>query len=104
VTAFKAACERIRQGNCDIFGISVDHSPAQKAWADQLGGLPYPLLADWFQEVAQKYDVHDPERRMARRVTYIVDKDGVIRYVNPTFDARDTEHYDEVVKALSEIT
>ena len=104
MTAFKAACEQVRQSNGEVLGISVDHAPAQKAWADQLGGLPYSLLGDWFQEVVQKYDVHDAERRLARRVTYIVDGEGVIRFVNPTFDARNTEHYDEVLKALSGLT
>jgi peroxiredoxin len=34
--------------NAQVLGISVDHVWSHKAFAEQLGGLSYPLLADFY--------------------------------------------------------
>ena len=40
------------------------------------------MLSDWPQnEVIKAYDVWNPERYSARRTTFVIDKEGVIRGV-----------------------
>jgi peroxiredoxin len=40
------------------------------------------MLSDWPQdEVIKAYDVWNPERYTARRTTFVIDKEGVIRGV-----------------------
>ena len=65
-----------------VLGLSVDSVPAHKAWADQLGGIDYPMLADFYPhgEVAKKYGILRPEG-FAERATFIVDKQGIIRHI-----------------------
>jgi peroxiredoxin len=65
-----------------VLGISVDSVPAHKAWADQLGGIDFPLLSDFYPhgEVAQKYGILRPEG-YSERATIVVDKKGAVRYI-----------------------
>ena len=42
--------------------------------------LPFPLLSDIHREVVRAYGVHDEERNVAYRSTFIVDRDGLLRW------------------------
>lgn len=66
-----------------VLGISVDSVPAHKAWAEQLGGIDFPLLADFYPhgEVAGKYGILRPEG-VSERATFVVDKQGIIRSID----------------------
>jgi peroxiredoxin len=65
-----------------VLGISVDSVPAHRAWAEQLGGIDFPLLSDFYPhgQVAQAYGILRPEG-YSERATIIVDKQGVVRYI-----------------------
>ncbi len=65
-----------------VLGLSVDSVPSHKAWADHLGGVDYPLLADFWPhgEVAKKYGILRPEG-YSERATFVIDKKGVIRHI-----------------------
>ena len=41
--------------------VSVDNMPTQKAWANELGGVPFPIVSDFHPkgEVAQAYGVYN---------------------------------------------
>jgi alkyl hydroperoxide reductase subunit AhpC len=43
-------------------------------------GFPFPLLSDIHREVIRRYGVHDEERNVAYRSTFVVDRDGVLRW------------------------
>ncbi len=64
-------------------GISIDSVYANKAWAESLGGISYPLLSDFWPHgmVALKYNVLRKEG-MTERAIFIIDKEGVVRYVD----------------------
>ncbi len=66
--------------NSQVLGISVDSVPAHRAWAEQLGGIDYPMLADFYPhgEVAQKYGILRPEG-YSERATIVIDTKGIIR-------------------------
>lgn len=63
--------------------LSVDSVPCHKAWARSLGGLSFPLMADFYPhgEVARKYGVFDEKRGYAERAVFLIDKSGIIRFV-----------------------
>lgn len=65
-----------------VFGISVDSVWSHKAW-QEARGLPFDLLADFHPkgEVATAYGVYNAERGNARRVTFVIDEEGVVRDV-----------------------
>lgn len=53
------------------------------AWAENLGGITYPLLSDFWPHggVAQKYGVMRSEGHSERAI-FIIDRTGIIRYVD----------------------
>ncbi|MDH2416323.1 peroxiredoxin [Nocardioides sp. CER19] len=80
----------------EVLGVSTDPVYALRAFADQ-DGLNFPLLSDFWPHgaVAQAYDVFDDKRGSARRSSYIVDREGLVRWSvhNANPDGRDlSEH------------
>jgi glutaredoxin len=69
--------------NAQVLGISIDHVPSLKAWADSLGGIHFPLLADFWPHgrVAERYGVLRAEG-YAERALFILDGRGIIRYID----------------------
>lgn len=69
--------------NVQVLGISVDHIPCLRAWAESLGGINYPLISDFWPHgrVANEYGVLRPEGHSERAI-FIIDKEGIIRYID----------------------
>jgi glutaredoxin len=67
-----------------VLGISVDHIPCLKAWAESLGGISYPLVSDFWPhgELARKYGVFIEDEGKSERAIFVLDKNGVIRYID----------------------
>lgn len=66
----------------EILQISADPLPSLKAWADQLGGLPFPLLSDFWPHgaVGKAYGVFNDERGMDARAVFLIDAAGVVSH------------------------
>lgn len=79
---YNSHIEKIEQLNTQVLGISVDSVPCHVAWARSLGGISFPLMADYYPhgEVARKYGVLS-ERGFAERVVFVIDKQGIIRHI-----------------------
>lgn len=67
-----------------MLGVSIDSVHAHRAWANILGGIEFPLLADFHPKgaVAQAYGVWRPELGFSRRAVFIIDPQGVVRHVD----------------------
>ncbi len=65
-------------------GISCDTVYALKAWADQLGGLKYPLCSDFWPhgEMTRSYGVFNEDIGRPERAIIVVDAEGVCRYID----------------------
>jgi peroxiredoxin len=104
--AFSSICTselcslRDRRGEFDddtvLLGISVDTKHALRVFAEQ-EGLGFDLLSDFWPHgaVAQEYGVFLPERGMATRASFVVDREGIVRWavVNHPGQPRDPEDY-----------
>ena len=65
----------------EIVGMSMNHPLSQKAFSDFLK-LNFALLSDFPDgKTSQTYGVFNAERRLAQRSYFIIDKQGVIRYM-----------------------
>ena len=86
-----------------ILAVSVDHPFTLKAWSDAQR-YEFPLLADFWPHgrVAQDYDVFNDGAGFALRGTFLVDRDGVVRFaeVNGPGEARQQEGWKKAVAAL----
>jgi len=67
--------------DAQVLGISVDSVPCHEAWAASLGGISYPLLSDFRRRVCARYGLLWRLHHIARRAVVIVDKAGIIRYI-----------------------
>ena len=67
-----------------VVGVSVDHVPALKAWAESLGGIDYPLASDFWPhgEAARAWGVLREDDGRTERAVFIVDRKGVVRYAD----------------------
>jgi len=87
-----------------VLGVSVDTPFSLKAWAE-VEGYQFPLLSDFWPhgEVAQAYGVFNADAGLAVRGTFLIDKDGVVRFaeVNAPGEARDQQGWK---KAVAELT
>lgn len=83
-----------------VLAVSNDSIHTLRVFAEQ-EGLEYPLLSDFWPHgnVSRAYGVFDEDKGCAVRGTFIIDKEGVVRWtvVNGLPDARDLNEY---VKAL----
>lgn len=90
--AFTPVCTRQMQGyqqsynrlselNAEVLGISTDLGPAKAAWAASMGGLSFPVLADFNPPggVAKAYGAFGPDG-LAERAIFLVDKSGRIAW------------------------
>ncbi|MEU6807114.1 peroxiredoxin [Streptomyces neyagawaensis] len=79
-----------------LLAVSNDSIHTLRVFADQ-EGLEYPLLSDFWPhgEVSRAYGVFDADKGCAVRGTFIIDKEGVVRWtvVNALPDARDLNEY-----------
>ena len=68
-----------------LYGVSTDSEFVHLAWRthhEDLKALPFPMLADIKRELAAACGVLDPAEGVALRATFIVDPEGVIRFVS----------------------
>ena len=71
--------------DAQVLGISVDSVPSHIAFAKSLGGIErYPLLADFHPkgDVSKKYGVYIDEKGHCERAVVVVDKQGIVRYID----------------------
>jgi glutaredoxin len=89
--------------NTQVLGISVDHVPCLKAWAESLGGISFPLLSDFWPHgaVAQRYGVFRDDGR-SERALFVVDKGGIVRYVD-VHDIDEQPDNEEIFKVLRQL-
>jgi len=87
-----------------VLAVSVDSVFAHKAWSEEQG-YEFPILADFWPhgEVARTYGVFEDAMGVAKRGTFVIDKEGVVRWsvVNAIPDARDQAEYEKVLASLS---
>jgi peroxiredoxin len=87
----------------EVLAISCDPIYALRAFSDQ-EGLNFTLLSDFWPhgQVASAYEVFDEAHGMARRSSYVVDKDGILRWSvhNADADGRDLDDHLAQLRAV----
>jgi len=85
-----------------VLGASIDSEFVHLAWRQNhpsLRDLPFPMLSDIKRELSSALGILDPEAGVAQRATYIVDPEGVIRFISVT-DLNVGRNVDEVIRVL----
>jgi peroxiredoxin Q/BCP len=71
-----------------VLGISLDNQERNCKFAKETGAT-FPLLSDTEKQAAKAYGVLSFTRLFANRVTFVIDKDGIIRHIDEGSDAID---------------
>ncbi|MGC2998040.1 peroxiredoxin [Streptomyces sp. G35A] len=94
---------RFADRDTQLLAVSNDSIHTLRVFGEQ-EGLEYPLLSDFWPHgnVSRAYGVFDEGKGCAVRGTFVIDKEGLVRWtvVNGLPDARDPNEY---VKALDRL-
>jgi peroxiredoxin len=89
--------------NVELLAVSCDSMYSQRIFAEQ-EGYTFPMLSDFWPHgaVATSYGIFDEARGCAVRGTFVIDKEGIIRWsvVNGLGDARSNDDYKAALAAL----
>jgi len=88
--------------DAQVLGLSTDSEFVHLAWRQNhkdLKHLPFPMLADIKRELSDALGILDPNEGVAQRATFIVDPQGIIRFVMVT-DLSVGRNVKEVVRVL----
>ncbi|WP_293781073.1 redoxin domain-containing protein [uncultured Aeromicrobium sp.] len=93
--------EEFADRGVELLGISVDSIYSHGAWA-AVRGISYPLLSDFHPrgEVARKYRVWRDGDGFSERAIYLIDAEGIIRWVHVSPQLHHLPHFDDLVAAL----
>ena len=86
--AYQDQLKTLEGTDTQVLGVSMDSPFANKAWAQQIG-VTFPLLSDMCGDISKEYGVYNPSYKAARRVTYLIDKDGKVVEMQKDRDAID---------------
>jgi peroxiredoxin Q/BCP len=85
--SIKENSESLKPLNVAYFTASVDTPELNQKFAESLG-LDYPILSDPTTETARAFGVYNPERKIAVRWTYYIDKNGTIKEIDKGVQSR----------------
>jgi peroxiredoxin Q/BCP len=98
---FRDNYEELTSLGAEVIGISSQSVESHKSFATH-HGLPFILLSDGENKVRQLYGVHSTMGIVPGRVTYIIDKKGVVRHVFSS-QTQAEKHVEEAIKTLKEL-
>ena len=97
--SFRDNLSRIDALNTEILGVSVDDLDSHEKFKEKYN-LNFTLLSDEEKEVSKRYGVLS-EKGWDKRVTFIIDKNGILRHIFPNVQV--DEHTEEVLKILENL-
>ncbi len=102
IAAFGRLDKEFHARDAQLLGVSIDSEFVHLAWRrdnEELKSLPFPMLSDLKRELSGQLGILDPEAGVAQRATYVVDPQGVIRFVYVT-DLNVGRSPEEVLRVL----
>jgi alkyl hydroperoxide reductase subunit AhpC len=85
-------------------GISCDPVASLAAWAEQLGGVAYPLCSDFWPHgaVSRAYGVFNEDLGRADRAIIVVDAEAICRYID-VHTLREVPDEEEIAEELAKL-
>ena len=99
--AFRDSYEAFGEMGAEVVGVSSDSVDSHADFASRCD-LPFTLLSDPGGKVRRLYGVPSTMGLFPGRVTYVIDRQGVVRHVfNSQFNA--TRHVEEAIRVLKSL-
>lgn len=106
--AFRDSMSRLIDLKAQVVGVSVSDPFSSKEFSEK-NRLPFPILSDYKREVIKQYGLESPDfaglkgYTVAKRSIFILDKDGIVRYVWVSENPAVEPNYQEIQNALEQI-
>ena len=98
---FRDSHEAFREAGAVVIGISSDSADSHRRFAERFR-LPYPLLSDADGALRERYGVPRTLGILPGRVTYLIDRDGIVRHVFSS-QLQPKRHIAEALDVLSRL-
>ncbi len=85
IAAFGKLSKDFAERDAALYGVSTDSEYVHLAWRQNhpdLKALPFPMLSDLKRELSGELGILDKVEGVALRATFIVDPEGIIRFVS----------------------
>jgi len=102
IAAFGKKNRDFNDRDAQVLGVSTDNEYVHLAWRKShpdLKDLPFPMLSDIKHELSRALGILHPQAGVAMRATFIVDPEGIIRFVAVT-DLDVGRNVDDVLRVL----
>jgi lipoyl-dependent peroxiredoxin subunit C len=102
IKGFGKLAGEFEERDAQILGCSTDSEYVHLAWRqhdEELRDIPFPMLSDLKRELTSALGVLDREAGVAQRATFVVDPQGIVRYVSVT-DMNVGRNTEEVLRVL----
>jgi peroxiredoxin (alkyl hydroperoxide reductase subunit C) len=102
IAAFGKLNTEFNDRDAVVYGVSIDSEFVHLAWRNNhpdLKNLPFPMLSDIKRELSSALGVLDKQEGVALRATFVVDPEGIIRFVSVN-DMNVGRNPEEVLRVL----
>ncbi|HKF35496.1 MAG TPA: peroxiredoxin [Ktedonobacteraceae bacterium] len=101
--SYEAELERFKDVDTEVVSISMDSAYALNAWAKSMG-TSFPLLSDFYPQ-GKVVDLYGLRHRagMSNRALIVIDKEGVIRYIEVLDSPSDMPDNVDLFEALGKL-
>ncbi len=102
IAEFNNSYDEFRDRDTALYGASTDSEFVHLAWRkdhNDLKGLKFPLIADTSKSLAEDLGILEEGEKIAYRVTFIVDPDGIVRWISAN-DLSVGRNVKEVIRVL----
>jgi peroxiredoxin len=108
--SFRDSLKQYEELDAQIFAISVDSPFSLKLWNEKQK-FNFPLLSDFNKEISKLYgafyEVFAPGKfdfkGVAKRSAFIIDKQGIIRYIEILENAGEEPNYEKIQEELKKL-
>ncbi len=100
--AFRDSHQEFEDLDAVILGVSSDSVESHAAFANKFD-LPFPLLADRGGQLRRQWSVPKTLRIMPGRVTYVIDREGVVRHIFKS-SRKPLKHIEEALRVLKTLS
>jgi len=108
VCAFRDSMAFLTDLDAQVIGVSVNDPSLNKGFAEK-NYLPYPILSDYNREVIKRYGLEASDNAglqgatVAKRSIFLLDRQGVIRYMWVSDNPELEPNYEEIKEKLKQI-
>jgi thioredoxin-dependent peroxiredoxin len=99
--SFRDSYEDFKDAGAEVIGISADDEASHREFSAH-HKLPFILLSDKDKKVATLYNIKKTMGIFSGRVTFVIDKEGIIRMIYSS-QLNFQKHVDEAVEMLKQL-